>query len=92
VASHTRIPQAADSLGDIPAHSRGWEGERNWRSQDAEPRLTAVHSRANTVLGAELRDGVGGMTPEWRCRAGLELDPGVFEQFAIDVRRVGDYR
>jgi hypothetical protein len=67
---------------------RGWDGERVWKSEEAELRLTAQHDKTNTVtMIVVLEDGA---PPRWSCRAELELDPGVFRQLANDARRLGE--
>jgi hypothetical protein len=78
-------PQSlADFFGGIAADWRGWQGERTWRSAEAELRLAVRHDKTNTVLvRVELEDGA---PPHWRCEAELEVDPGVFERLAIDLR------
>lgn len=79
-------PQSlADFLDGIAADWRGWEGDRHWHSEVAEMRLLVRHDKTNTVLvRVELEDGA---PPHWRCQAELEVDPGVFQQLAMDIRR-----
>jgi hypothetical protein len=75
----------ADFLAGVAADWRGWTGDRTWRSAEAEVRLSLRHEKANTVLvRVELEDGA---PPHWRCEAELEVDPGVLEQLASDVRQ-----
>lgn len=78
----------ADFLSDLAHGSERWDGEKRWRSQDAELQLAASRPLRNTVLlVAELKDG----PPTWCVRAELELDPGVFDQLAILARQLGGY-
>lgn len=75
----------ADFLTRIAAGGRAWQGERTWRSAEAELRMTVLHDAINTVLvRVELEDGA---PPHWRCEAELEVDPGAFQQFAEDISR-----
>jgi hypothetical protein len=74
----------ADFLGALARDWRGWDGEREWQSAEAELRLTARHDKTNTVLvTVEIEEGA---PPRWRCEAELELEPGAFHQLAEDVR------
>jgi hypothetical protein len=78
----------ADFLGSLDKDWRGWDGERDWKSAEAELRLAARHDKTNTVLLAAVLEN--GAPPRWRCEAELELDPGVFSQLAADARRLGE--
>ena len=75
----------ADYLADLSERWRGWDGERTWRSEDAELQLTAIHDKRNTV---RLRVVIEHASEIWHCDAELELEPGVLEQLAADVRRL----
>jgi hypothetical protein len=79
-------PQSlAGFLDSIAADWRGWEGDRHWQSDAAAMRLLVRHDKTNTVLvRVELEDGA---PPHWRCEAELEVDPGVFQELAMAVRR-----
>ncbi|RBY81240.1 hypothetical protein DQ239_01095 [Blastococcus sp. TF02-09] len=79
-------PQSlADFLDGIAADWRGWVGDRRWHSEAAEMRFVLRHDKTNTVLvRVELEDGA---PPRWRCEAELEVDPGVFQQLAVEVRQ-----
>ena len=75
----------SDYLAALDRDWRGWEGDREWHSEEAELQLSALHDKPNTVLvRVELTH-----EERWRCAAGLELDPGVFRQLAADARRLG---
>lgn len=81
-------PQSlADFLAALAERWRGWDGERTWRSEEAELCLTARHNQTNSVLvTVEIEVGA---PPRWRTTAKLELEPGVFRQLAADARRLG---
>jgi hypothetical protein len=80
------MPQSlADFLAGLDKYSRGWPGERSWRTEELA--LTARHEKKNTVvIQVVLEDGA---PPRWSCRAELDLDPGVLCQLAADARRLG---
>ena len=77
----------ADYLADLSERWRGWDGERGWQSEDAEfqLQLTAIHDKRNTV---HLHVAIEHARENWHCDAELELEPGVLEQLAADVRRL----
>jgi hypothetical protein len=75
----------ADYLAGLGEDWRGWEGEREWKSSEAELRLAAIHEKRNTVL---VRVAIEGASAAWQCHAEIDLDPGVFEQLAADARRL----
>lgn len=75
----------ANYLAELSERWRGWDGERTWRSEDAELLLAAIHDKRNTV---RLRVVIEHASENWRCDAELELEPGVLEQLAADVRRL----
>lgn len=78
----------ADFLTGLAREAGGWDGERVWRSQDAELTLTATHPHRNTVkLVAELESD----PPIWSAHAELELDPGVFAHLGEVARQLGNY-
>ncbi len=79
-------PQSlANFLDEVAADWRGWTGDRTWQSAAAEVRLSLRHDKTNTVLvRVELEDGA---PPRWHCEAELDVDPGVFEKLARNVRQ-----
>ena len=74
-------------FSELAAQWRGWEGERQWRSLEAEAALSATHDRLGTItLAVRLRSSVyTDIGPTWSASGVIFLDAGGLDTLARDA-------
>lgn len=62
---------------------QGWDGEREWTSENGAMTMTCIHDQINTVkMRVQLR---GGIFPQWTVVAELHMDPGRFHRIGANA-------
>jgi hypothetical protein len=83
-------PRLVSFLEEMARDWRGWPGERTWRDDGPQVRLTATHDGKGIIaLEVETSTTIGVEGPgTWTLRVVLALEPGSLDDLARSVARL----